>query len=334
MRACLLLGALLSVLVAVPVQAEPRPVVFLEVADDAAALARQSEVEQELALALDGVRLERVPAPAPGFGELPLSQQLAALEPVLVDDVLAALWVDPASADPLRVQMAFAGEGGRAEIRIVQEPAGPGAAGVLALGVREILAGAVAQPPSSLEPEPPSAPTPSPHSFAADVVVGTRTPLGAGPAIQPGVILGGEHALPLGFVVGSLFDGRLGGGGDLLVQSLGGGARLGWLGGSRLRVGPFAGVTAQWHHVRRDDGVGPPPSAHDLLLRVPLGVAVRVPLDPRVVLAIHAGVDLLPRRLQVRLRSTDALLVDTGPLAISVQVGLRVRRMKNPRQAL
>lgn len=311
-----------------PAWAETRPVVFLELPGDAATLARQAEVEQELELSLDVVRLDRAPTPTADFAEQPLPAQLDALSSVLVGDVLAALWVDPSSADPVRVQIAFAGEGGRTEVRIVEEPAGPGAVSVLALGVREVLASAVAPAPVAEETisPPPAAPRTRYGAIGADFVLEVGTPLSEGPPVSMGLVLAGEGRFPRGVLLGPVLDWRMGAdaSGELFTTSVGGGVRVGALFGEAVRLGPFGGVTVQAHFGWLRTGEGPL-LATNVLVRLPVGLAVRVPLDParRVELAVHAGIELLPRRLQVRRRSTGEIVIDTGPMVAALQVGLR-----------
>lgn len=304
---------------------------FLEVTGDPTAQEREHEVFEELALALDALLLARAAAPAPAFTSLPLNEQLAALRPSLSGDVIAALWMDPSSADPLRVQLAFASLGGRAEVRLVEEPAGPGAAAVIALGVREVLATATArwsQPPAPTPEPAPQALAPQAQirrgAIGVDLGFTVGTPARQGPNTRFAVGVVGDVLPGRGFAFGPVGVFRFSRDGEtsLLATGLGGGLRVGWTGGKQLRLGPFVGVTAVWHRVRIT-AAGAPLVADDLQIRVPVGLSVRGTVNPAVEIVGHLGVDLLPRRNRVRLRSNEAVLLDTGPLDVSFLVGLR-----------
>lgn len=316
--------------------------VVLFVASDPQDAVEQA-VQQELTLGLDDLGVRAVTL-ASGFAGAPLAHQLDLLaEPLSGDDVFAAAWLDPAR-DPLRLQLAFAGASGRTVVRIVEEPAGPGAAETLALAAREVLASArlpdVAPPPPAVQQPtpapPPAAPDPRPPlveppraprgAIGVDVGLAAATPLAAGPRTRVVLGGGGELFLPRGFLLGLHAAFRLARGGDsLLSTGLGGGLRLAWLGGGdAFGIGPFVGFGAAWLRTSQPFADGRLHADH-LNLRVPLGLELWLHSDGAFSLTARFSADILPRRNVVLRRSDGSVALDTGPLDASVLVGVRAR---------
>ena len=329
---------LLSVLIMLfPAVAQADVVLWLDVASDEAAHERQQRVADELVLALDGVELRPTAVPIPGFVGESVGGQIAALKSLFEDqEVRAALWLDPTSQELLRVQLVFPGESARSEVRLVEQPAGEGASAVLALGVREVLATtgrrvmpAPVEPPP---PQPPPPPSPLPPiervrrgGLGFDLGLTGGTPVRVGPNARLAAFLVGDVFLGGGVIVSPFAALRFGGtpASGLVTTGGGGGARLAWTPGGRLvRFGPFLGVSAVWMRVSAPGADGRL-HADQLQVRVPLGAALRARLGPGVDLVGHLAVDVLPRRVQVRLRSTSDMIVDTGPLDVTFTVGLR-----------
>ncbi len=178
--------------------------------------------------------------------------QLDAVRPLLAEpEVLAAAWVDPSDPAVVRLVVVFATEG-RGVVRVVEEPAGPGAEQAVALALRELVAAAqVPEPEPDPEPAPiaPVDPVPEvqgtlPRPKHVAVRLGGELGVGdVGPGAWGTLALRGglQHGPGFGLTVeGALRHGggdpvRVSGGGLALEAALStGGERVSAHGGLRL----------------------------------------------------------------------------------------------------
>ncbi len=310
-------------------------VLILEAADNEESRLRESAFVTELFLAVDDVPIRRAAVEPPDLFGRPVASQLEALRPLLEDEgILAVGWLDPATEDPLRVQLVFASEG-RAVLRLVEEPAGPGAASSLALAVRELVVAALL-PPSGLqssaataEPEPraetvSSVPTQYPWalSLQAALAVGLARP--SGPDPRPGLLVSVHRRLVgrLGLSVGFSLRGARGESSSTL--GLGGRLALSWLPGNEIvGIGPTGAVEVDWLRFSAEGSDGEERSASQAQIRLAPGLGFRLGKGRwSFVLAVSA--DFLPLRSVVRLRSDGSSVLDTGPAELLVTLGVRV----------
>jgi hypothetical protein len=164
-------------------------------AEGGEATEREQRLFGELELALDGFAIETVSSGDPEFARLPMSEQLARIQP-LVDrsGAVATTWVEATGSGTVLLHL-VALTTGRALVRIVEAHHGPDAEAELALAVRELLGEAylfapqpddaamervvaevkerVAPPPVEAEPalqvvQPPIVPEPEPDDTGTD----------------------------------------------------------------------------------------------------------------------------------------------------------------------
>jgi hypothetical protein len=144
----------------------------------------EQRLVEELSLAMTEAKVIKVD---PGFGELPLNQQLAQARLVAMD-IPAVAWLE-VSADKLLVQLAFL-TADRADLQVIEVPREPGAESRLALALRELLLEAPQLDSAPILPVPPPvslAPESSPINWcfraATGVVLPTQS-LAGGPLIR------------------------------------------------------------------------------------------------------------------------------------------------------
>lgn len=327
-RLALLVGGLLLA-GATQAWAAPKLIVAL-VAEEDPARSIEASVQEELSLALDEVALEVRALTAPGFGRMPLAEQLPLIEPwTQEDEVLAVTWLDPLSGETLRLHVVFASEG-RAVLRVVEADAEDGGAPALALALREVLALVVASREAAND-EAEAVPEPEPQSPARwDLHVlgglGLRGQSAEGPpllgSLEAGVTVGVVGRLSLG-VEGLLLFTRPSEA-PVSLTSAGGGLRLHWLPGSdRVGGGPVLSVLLLGTRLTLQDG--DQPSVQHADLRIAPGAALRIEPLPELGIVIQGTLDLLPRPWEARQRSTGELLFSSAGLQARLAIGITVR---------
>jgi hypothetical protein len=116
------------------------PVLLLVLtADGGEAADRERRLFSELELALDGFTIDTVPSGDPQFSRLPMSEQLARVQPFVErTGAVATTWIEETGTGTILLHL-VALTTGRALVRIVEAHEGPGAEDELALAVRELL---------------------------------------------------------------------------------------------------------------------------------------------------------------------------------------------------
>ena len=307
-----------------PASAQERTtVLFLTLpTSDMGAADREHRAAKELALALVDLTVLRQGAPQ-DLSTMPTSAQIDVLRPLLAaDEVLAAVWLEP-SADPLRVNLAFAAEG-RGVVRVVEEPAGDGAEAALAMAAREVLAAArVPVRPNEQIQE-----SESKSKLALRLVGGASVAfdgsVGANPraalAIELENRLVGELRLGCGFAF------RIGGSQELgtFATEAGARGRLAFLPGTdRVGIGPVFGAEVAWLRIAADRFDGDRTSVSLPVIRLTPGAELRVQPTGDIGLSLSVTADILPVRGHAVRRSTSALIHDTGHIGLTALIGLR-----------
>lgn len=273
----------------------------------------------ELALALHDLQVTTVAGPA-NLDVLPSTMLFATLRPYLDDDVLAAAWLGP-DADPLRLSLGFAGEG-RGVVRVVEQPAGPGAEAALAVAVREVLAEArVTDEETSVESTPPPS--------AIRLVGGASLAFGGALGVVPRgtLFVDVEHVLVGRLQIGWGFALRAGGIAevDSRVVEVGARVRPAFLPGNDVvGAGPYLAAELAWLGVNVERLDGDRAFLSLPMLRFTPGVELRVSPGP-VGFSLSVGADLMPLRGLGLRRSDDALVHDTGVVGLTVAAGVRIR---------
>jgi len=301
-------------------------------------------MEQELLLTIDTVGLEARALEVSGFAQLPVARQLPLISPwTTEDDVLAVGWLDPLSADPLRMHLVLADEG-RTVLRVVEASPGPQAVATLALAVREVLTLVIASrervanqapQPEAAEPdevltetEPPKSPTWSVHVLPG---LGLRSSGSIGNVhlaqLQAGVALRLRGRLSLAF------DALLlrGGGPDAATTetSFGGGLQLRWLPGSgKVGAGPLFSVMFVGTRLALSDQSDLVVEHFDL--RFGPGFGFRLAPLPQFSLLLQAGVDIQPRLWEARLRSNGEPLHVSSIAQARISLGVEIALPRGP----
>ena len=330
LTSCSRLAALLAfVCVSGATQAWASPtLIFAQVAEEDDTQSTEASVQQELSLALDEVILEVRALEAPGFGRMPLAEQLPLLDPwTREDDVLAVTWLDPLSSGMLRLHVVFASEG-RAVLRVVEADPSAGGAPALALALREVLDLVLAsREAAATKPEPPPESAPVRPGPVGDLHllggVGVPKPGAEGPpvlgSLQAGVTLRLVGRLSMG-VEGLLLLSR-GPSSSLHLTSVGGGLRVHWLpGNERVGAGPVFSVLLLGTRLDLQDG--DELSVEHFDVRVSPGIALRLEPLPQLAVFVQAALDFLPRPWEARRRSDGGLVFFSADLGARFGVGV------------
>jgi hypothetical protein len=341
--ACAALAALVPVRApADEAQAQKRPVLLLvSTASDAASAGREIRFLDELALAIDGVSVERVQAGDPGFAVLPLADQIALIRPLAGQRAaLAATWIRATAPDRVLLHVVALSEG-RAVVRVVE--AGPGAVAEsqLALATRELLREAHLLDQAAPAPQPPSCPAPASAAVCPLPAESKRPEWGAvsllvadggiagqtGPSFQLGMGLGLEWQPEERLFARLSLAGKAGPRAELrdgivTAWSVEPGLAVGygWLLGA-VAIGPFVGLAAPWTAA---DMVFEQGDTHGYSwwdFRGTVGLDARLPVSRIAAIVIEGAASVLANHQTFERRSDGSTILATPYAGWSASAG-------------
>jgi hypothetical protein len=301
--------------------AESRTLLLVDAAPTPQALEREARFFEELALAVDGVSVQRVDLGG-DFGFLPLTEQLVRILPAAAErGAAAAVWIRESGAGRVLLHLVVLSEA-RELVRAVELDPGQGTESGLALAARELIREAhalnlgPATPAAVASPAaPPAAPVaaicpatePPPSErpewgLATLAVVNGGVAAYEGPSIQYGVALGVEWQPVDGLFTRLSFSGKAGPRdelGDGVVtgwgMELGLAAGYGWRLGP-IALGPFLGLAGSRTALDVALGTGERRSYSWWGFRAALGLDLRVPLGRCAALVAEGAIGGLPSR--------------------------------------